>query len=130
MISYLETSAAAKLLVEEAESSTVAEHLDSLAAEEAQIVSSMLVETELRRLAHRQDLEQSAVTMLLERVDLIEPNRSLFYEAGLLPGKHLRSLDALHVATALRAEADEFLAYDTRQSEAATDVGLRVNSPT
>ena len=60
--------------------------------------------TELRRLAVREDLDQSSVSVLLDRLDLAELPRSLMYEAGLLPGKRLRSLDALHLATALRVE--------------------------
>ncbi|MFZ0119952.1 MAG: hypothetical protein WAL99_11010 [Pseudonocardiaceae bacterium] len=38
----------------------------------------MLLETELRRLAVRVDLAQSAVTRLLERFDLVETDRSLY----------------------------------------------------
>lgn len=52
---------------------------------------------------------------LLARVALVEPQRSLFHEAGLLPGASLRSLDALHLATALRIDAAVVVAYDVRQ---------------
>lgn len=129
MTAYLETSAAAKLLVDEAESAALTAYLDQLTAKRVPVVSSILLETELRRLAVREDLAQAAVSDLLDRIDLAEPNRSLFYEAGILPGANLRSLDALHVATALRLEADQFVAYDARQLAAATAVGLRVLSP-
>lgn len=125
---YLDTSAAAKLLVDEAESEAITVYLDGL-GDEHQVVSSALLETELRRLAGRLDVEQSAVTDLLARVDLVDPPRSLFHEAGLLPGTHLRSLDALHLATALRVEADVLIAYDTRLLDAARSLGLPVDSP-
>lgn len=85
MTIYLDTSAAAKLLVEESESTGLAAFLDSLDAKE-HIISSALLETELRRFGTRLDLPQSAVTAVLSRVGLVEPDRSLFYEAGLLPG--------------------------------------------
>jgi hypothetical protein len=93
------------------------------------LISSALLETELRRLAIRLELDQSMVTELLTRVDLVDPPRSLFHEAGLLPGTHLRSLDALHLGTALRVDSDTFLAYDARLLDAARSVGLQVHSP-
>jgi uncharacterized protein len=122
LIVYVETSAAAKLLVEEAASARLAEHLDALP--EAP-VSCLVLETELRRLAVRVELPQAAVTSVLERFDLLETDRSLYREAGLLPGPHLRSLDALHVAAALRLDAGVMLSYDRRQIAAAEAVGLR-----
>lgn len=125
---YLDTSAAAKLLVDETESDALAAYLDEAGAER-DLVSSALLETELRRLAVRLGLDQLAVTDLLARVDLVDPPRSLFHEAGLLPGTHLRSLDALHLATALRVDADTLIAYDARLLDAARSLGLRVHSP-
>ncbi|MBA3619104.1 MAG: type II toxin-antitoxin system VapC family toxin [Acidothermales bacterium] len=128
MTVYLETSAAAKLLVEEAQSASLAAYLDHL-GDDARIVSSVLLETELRRLAVREGLPQDSVTHLLDRVDLFEPDRALFHQAGILPGPRLRTLDALHVAAALRAEAAAFVCYDQRQREAAKSVGLRLLAP-
>lgn len=129
MTLYVETSAAAKLLVQEAESDALAEYLDERVAGGSHMTASVLVETELRRLAVRAGIDQSRVTDLLDRFDLYEPDRAVFVEAGLLPGLRLRSLDALHVAVAIRIEADEFVAYDVRQGEAARAVGLRVVTP-
>jgi predicted nucleic acid-binding protein len=125
---YLDASAAAKLLVDEAESAALTTYLDAVSAEQGP-VSSGLLETELRRLAVRLDLDQTAVTDLLARIDLVDPPRSMFHEAGLLPGTRLRSLDALHLATALRVDADTVVAYDVRLLEAAQSVGLGVHSP-
>ncbi len=122
MIVYVETSAAAKLLVEEEASVRLAEHLDGLADAP---VSCLVLETELRRLAIRVGIAQVAVTDLLDRIDLLESDRTLYREAGMLPGGHLRSLDALHVAAALRLDADVMLSYDRRQIAAAHEAGLR-----
>ncbi len=129
MTLYLDTSAAAKLLVDETESEALATYLDATVVDH-EVVSSALLETELRRLAVRLALDQSAVTDLLARVDLVDPPRSLFHEAGLLPGTRLRSLDALHLATALRVDADAVVGYDARLLDAASSVGLGVHSPT
>lgn len=125
---YLDTSAAAKVLVDEAESEALTAYLDDERST-TEIVSSALLETELRRLAGRLGLDQSAVSDLLTRIDLIDPSRSIFHEAGVLPGPTLRSLDALHLATALRIEADVLVAYNLRLLDAARDLGLAIDSP-
>ncbi len=129
MILYIETSAAAKLLVDEPASSRLATRLDNAVDQDDALLSSMLLETELRRLAVRVDLAQAAVTHLLERFDLVETDRSLYREAGLLPGRHLRSLDALHLAAALRVGADVMVTYNHRQADAADAAGLPVLAP-
>lgn len=129
MILYIETSAAAKLLVDEPASGRLAVRLDDAVDSDNALISSTLLETELRRLAVRVDLAQTAVTHLLERFDLVETDRSLYREAGLLPGRHLRSLDALHLAAALRVDADVMVTYDHRQADAATAIGLPVLAP-
>lgn len=129
MILYVETSAAAKLIIDEPESSRLAAHLDRAVDQDDGLLSSMLLETELRRLAVRTGVAQSVVTRLLERFDLLEIDRSLYREAGLLPGPHLRGLDAIHVAAALRANADAMVTYDLRQADAADSVGLSVQAP-
>jgi len=129
MTVYLDASAAAKLVVEEAESSALARYLDGLDPADGP-VSSALLETELRRVAVRLQLSQGAVSAVLARIVLVTPSRALFHEAGLLPGRGLRSLDALHLATALRMDAETIVAYDKRMLEAAGSVGLGVSSPT
>jgi predicted nucleic acid-binding protein len=128
VIVYLDTSAAAKLLVEEFESEALEDYLAGLGPED-EPVSSALLETELRRFGVRFDLSQALISDLLDRVDLVEPDRSLFTEAGLLPGRSLRSLDALHVATALRVDASVVVAYDDCLHQAARAVGLATAAP-
>lgn len=125
---YLDASAAAKLLLEEPESPAMVGYLQTLEADNA-VISSLLLETELRRIAVRMDLAQTDVTRLLARVRLIEMQRAYFWEAGLLPGPNLGSLDALHLATAVQAEATVVVAYDQRLLEAAERVGIPVLSP-
>lgn len=129
MTTYVETSAVARLLVEEAESAALADHLDALAAQDVALRSGLLLETELRRLATRVGVPQDLVSDVLDRFDLVEPDRGVYRDAGLLPGRRLRSLDALHVATALRSECRTMITYDDRQAEAARAAGLRVTAP-
>lgn len=124
---YLDTSAALKLLVEEAESVALTAVLDE---ESRELVSCLLLETELRRVVAREPgLTQAVVSDLLEGVDLHEVPSVLFVEAGLLPGAGLRSLDALHLAAAIRLEVDGVLTYDRRMAEGAESLGMRVIAP-
>jgi predicted nucleic acid-binding protein len=97
--------------------------------ESATILSSFLLETELRRAAVRTGTAQEEVTTVISYFDLIELDMAIFRQAGLLPGKNLRSLDALHLAVAIQAEADLVLTYDERQAAACGAVGLRAESP-
>jgi len=126
---YVDTSAAAKLLVEEAESDALAAFLDKALDDGDTIGSSLLLETELRRLGIRLAIPQERVTLVLERMALLVPDGDVFRNAGLLPDATLRSLDALHVAAALRWGADSVVTYDERQATAARSVGLSVASP-
>lgn len=123
---YVDASATTKLFAAEVESAALRDHL---VRHESQMVSSVLLETEMRRTATRQGVPQSEVTSILTRIDLIRAPRQLFQEAGLLPFRGLRTLDALHVATAIRVGADEFLAYDRRLLDAAQACGFVTLSP-
>ena len=126
---YVEASAAAKLLVEEPESVALAVRLEAWVAEGWAVSSSLLLETELRRLAQRLSIAQERVSDLLDRLDLLEPDAVTYRTAGLLPGPQLRSLDALHVAAALHGDCRTMVTYDLRQSDAARAAGLQVASP-
>lgn len=97
---YLDTSAALKLILDEPESHALAKALDK---GKPDLVATWLLETEMRRAAHREAvLTQELVSRVLEKVSLYEVPSSLFREAGLLPGTTKRSLDALHLAGAVR----------------------------
>lgn len=126
---YVDASAAAKLLVEEDESGALAAFLDHAATNGDRIGSGRLLETELRRLGIRLDVPQEHVTLVLERLDLLLPDDDVYRAAGLLPGSALRSLDALHVASALRWGADGVVTYDERQRVAARGVGMETIAP-
>lgn len=124
---YIDTSAALKLLVTEAQ--TVA--LTSvLTTEQPDLVACYLLETELRRAVQRYDeLSQSDAIDLLQAVSLYDVPPSLFREAGLLPGSGLRSLDALHLSAAIRLGVDCLLTYDSRMIAAARQIGVAAYSP-
>jgi predicted nucleic acid-binding protein len=129
LIVYVETSAAVKLLLREEQSTAVMSFLDEAVASDHALVSSSVLETELRRTAIRRGISQEAATAVLERFDIFDLERPVFTQAGILPGPTLRSLDALHIAAALRISAELMVSYDARQIEAAESVGLHTISP-
>ncbi len=124
---YLDTSAALKLVVEEEESDALARAVDAAAPD---LVGCWLLETEMRRAVQGEPaLSHAAVSELLAGVDLYEVPASLFREAGLLPGADLRSLDALHLAAAVRIGVDHLVCYDVRMSDSARALGISVIAP-
>lgn len=124
---YLDTSAALKLMVEESESTALADRLDTEAPD---LVACLLLETELRRAAQRREvLSQERVSQFLEWVGLFEVPASLLREAGLVTGANLRSLDALHLAAAVRIGVDAVVTYDQRMAEASRALGFAVVAP-
>lgn len=124
---YLDTSAALKLIIEERESAALAAVVD---AEAPDLVACLLLETELRRAVHRDEsLTQELASGFLDGIGLYELPPSLFPEAGLLASPRLRSLDALHLAAAIRIGVDCVLTYDHRMAEAARDLGIAVLAP-
>jgi predicted nucleic acid-binding protein len=124
---YLDSSAALKLVLEKPESDALAHVLDDAAPE---LVGTWLLETEMRRAAQRlEPLTQTMVSEVLEAVAIYELPASLFREAGLLPGPGLRSLDALHLAAAVRIGVEHVVTYDERMTESAGRLGLGVLAP-
>lgn len=124
---YLDTSAALKLVVEEAASRALAQLIDR---EKPDLVACLLLETEMRRAAQREaPLTQSLVSEFLEGVGLYEVPASLFREAAVLPGAQLRSVDGLHLAAAIRIGVDRIVTYDERLADCARSLGLSVIAP-
>ncbi len=123
---YVDTSAFGALLIEQRETQDLKDWLERSAVT---LVSSDLLETELRRMAVREGLNQSFVTRILDRVSIAALDRAVFRSAGLLPMPYLRTLDALHLEAALRLDAAAILTYDYRLAESAMSVGLDAISP-
>jgi predicted nucleic acid-binding protein len=101
-------------------------------AREPDQVASALVEVEVVRAVRR------AVPELLERatrvvaqIAVIEPSESIRSRTAVLEPVTLRTLDALHLATALEIadELDGLVTYDRRMSDAADNLGLTILAP-
>ena len=112
MAYYLDTSAAVKLVVEEAGSKALRRWLD---ATTEPIVSSDLLRTELLRATRRRAPDQMRqARAVLDSVVLLMLSTPLFERAGDLEPGLLRSLDALHLAAALDLgdDLDGIITYD------------------
>jgi uncharacterized protein len=129
VIRYIDTSAYLKLLVEEAESATLKAHLQTARAEGHRIVSSILIETELRRAGHRLGIAVVDIESELSKLDIISIEDSTFFRAGNFPDPLLRSLDALHLAAAIECAATAIYTYDARQALGAQNAGIPVLAP-
>jgi predicted nucleic acid-binding protein len=131
---YLDTSALVKLVREERESDALGIFL-----EEADIVSSELVLAELPRAIRRAVADDPKLSLdelieqtsdVLDALATVPVDQATLVAAGGLPEPALRSLDAIHVATALTlSPVDGFVSYDERQAAAARLAGLRTVSP-
>jgi predicted nucleic acid-binding protein len=128
---YVDTSALLKLVKDdEAEGPSLRAYL--VAETEPQLVSSTLLAVEARRgmLRVRPD-GLPKVDLLLADVAQISISEAVIESASRLPDPLLRSLDAIHLATALliRDDVDTVLTYDARLREAAEAHGLPTAAP-
>jgi predicted nucleic acid-binding protein len=60
---------------------------------------------------------------------LVDVTDALLRAAAGLASSSVRTLDAIHLASALRVEPDELVAYDRRLLAAGAENGLDVISP-
>ncbi len=127
MIWYLDTSAFLKVVVAEAESPALRRWF----ARQDEVWSSSLLQTEALRAGARLGLASDVVEEALETITLVLPTASTFYVAGQLGPSTLRSLDALHLATALELGSDlaGVVTYDERLVEAASLASVAVLAP-
>ena len=127
---YADTSAVIKLLVEETDSKAFAAFYDTHS--DAEWVSSDLLRIELTRAVARAmpALLPDARELLLA-FSCIAIDHDIVEGAITEPDRGLRSLDAIHLATAriLAPELDALVTYDDRLLRAATDAGLVTVSP-
>jgi predicted nucleic acid-binding protein len=130
---YCDSSVLLKRFREEPDSETCSRELERMTLDGDFLLSSKLALVEVTRgidrdlppEAAQEDLEE-AVAKVLEDVDLVVIDDFTLQLAAEIPGRHLGSLDAIHVATALIMRADLVVTRDQRMIEACTEVGLAV----
>jgi uncharacterized protein len=131
---YLDTAAVIKLLRPEAETPALRGWLNE--RQGRTLVASALIEVELPRALRRADPGRLAgVPTVLQHIARVEIDSPVRATAAAFEDPMLRSLDAIHLATAMSLIAEgkkleHFVTYDTRLLAAARDAGLTTVSPT
>jgi predicted nucleic acid-binding protein len=127
---YLDSSALLKLLHDETESVALADWLATRTG--TPVVSSELAKVEVVRACRRiNPATLTEATALLAGLDLIPFSGAVIDRAADVGETTLRSLDAIHLASALsiQAELSTFVAYDHRLAAAASTAGLELLAP-
>jgi uncharacterized protein len=126
---YLDASAIVKLVLKEAESEVLRRALSNVAGR----FSSRIAVVEVHRVTMRQtEVDASeAVEAVLAGIEMIELDDPIARAAAEMAPPTLRSLDAIHLASALALgdELGAFVTYDGRLADAARSAGLPVIAP-
>lgn len=127
---YLDSSAITKLVRREPETRALLAYLRTGPDRVTSVLSTVEVNRAVRRLSRRgRELERAR--RVLAAIDQIELDEAVRSRAIELEPAQLRTLDAIHLGTALTLGSDleAFVTYDMRQAEAAAAIALGVVSP-
>ena len=127
-LTYVDSSAIVKLAVAEPESAALRRFL----SRRQPLVTSALARTEVARAllpSGREAVARGAD--VLRRIQLMRINDRVLRDAGGMEPAELRSLDAIHLASAqqLGPSVSQIVTYDERMAEAATSLGWSVTAP-
>lgn len=127
-LAYVDSSAVVKTVVTEPETDAL---LDFLRGYEQHATSELARIEVVRAVRRSQPSALHRAYEALERLVLVELSEGIARAAGLLDPVTLRSLEALHAATAqsLSPQMRAFVTYDERMRDAASALGLPVESP-
>ncbi len=126
---YLDSSALVKLVLEEPESESLDQHLEAIGQRSA---SSSIARVEVVRavaVADPRPETRLEVETLLDSMVLVTVTDTVLADAAALASLRLRSLDAIHLASARAIPTVEFVTYDERLAEAAREQGMTVVQP-
>ena len=127
---YLDSSALVKLVVAEPESSALAAFLRGRSERVSSTVALAEVPLALRRAGFGAS-ERRRSREVLARIALVDVDRRILAAAAALDPSELRTLDAIHLATALavREDVEALVTYDRRLAAAAARAHLEVSAP-
>ncbi|HET7398153.1 MAG TPA: type II toxin-antitoxin system VapC family toxin [Intrasporangium sp.] len=129
-LTYLDTSALVKLVVAEPESDALASWLDERAHD--LLCTSVIGKVELLCAARRRGPQTlAAATTMVAELALVPADAIVLELAATIDPAGLRTLDALHLASAagLGADLAHLVAYDTALVASAETLGLHPVSP-
>ena len=124
---YLDSSAIVKLVAHEPETGA----LVRVVRTDPAAISSALAWTEVIRAVTRAGGKVTRAQAVLDGIALVPIDDGIIREAAMLQPSGLRTLDAIHLATALSIgdELDTLITYDGRLAEAASAAGIEVATP-
>lgn len=126
-VAYVDASALTKLVLDEPDSASMRRWY----VESDQVLCSRIGIIETRRAVGRSRHDPTHLDVILRSVEVVEFDADIAREAAALGPATLKTLDAIHLATAfaMGAEIDAFVTYDDRLADAARAVGLPVVRP-
>ena len=126
-LAYVDASALAKLVLDE----PGAVEMRRWYVESERVVTSRIGIIETRRACSRQEFDARHLEVILESVETAELTTRIADAAAILGAPTLRTVDAIHVATALQLvpDLDAFVTYDDSLADAARALGLPVVRP-
>jgi uncharacterized protein len=125
---YADSSALVKLVIEEPESRALERYLE----DQPVLATSRIALVEVRRataLANPAAEVQREGERLLASCMLVNVTDRVLRAAANLTSRTVRTLDAIHLASALQIDPDELVAYRRRLAVAAAEHGLAVSNP-
>lgn len=126
-VAYVDASALVKLVLDEPDAIPMRHWY----VEADRVLTSHIGAIEVRRAVARKSDIGSRVDAILSSVDVVLLDVAIGRVAASLTPPALRTLDAIHLATALAltGELDAFVTYDDRLAAAARQLGLPVVRP-
>lgn len=126
-VGYADSSALVKLVVDEPASAAVGRWY----VESARVFISLVGIIETRRACARRSCDAAHLEAIIGSVEVIALTNEIAARASALGPAELRTLDAIHLATALAlgTDLDAFITYDARLAAAAQALRIPVVSP-
>lgn len=125
---YVDTSVFGRVILEEPDKAAIKRALATF----DRSVASRLLRVELRRIGGRESVLEEA-DRILDSVQLIPMDETVLATAETISPTTVGTLDAIHLATAVRlskaGELDALMTYDKRLADGASKHGITVLSP-
>ncbi len=124
---YVDASALVKLVVDERDAVALRRFLEGF----DERTTSRIGIVETRRALARVSTDPTPIDRIMAPIGPIEFDTAIAATAALIKPPAIRTLDAIHLATALALyRVDAFVTYDERLAEAARSLGFAVATPT
>ena len=128
MIVYCDSSVLLKRIIDEAGSADMRTQIQQFVSSGVAVATSSLGELEVSRVCRRYfgegGLDDARVA--LEDIAILDMSTVVLRSAADIPARYLRSIDAIHVASAFTIRADLVLTSDRQMRAACAELGLLV----